>query len=67
MKIETVHGEVILKIPEGTQSGTTFKIKNKGVPHLRGAGNGDHLVEVVVNIPKGLSKKDKKALEEISL
>ena len=67
VKINTVHGEVVLKIPEGTQSGTTFKIKGKGVPKLRGAGTGDHFVEVGVFIPKGLSKKDKKNLEEINL
>ena len=67
VKVLTVHGEVILKIPEGTQSGTTFKIKGKGVPKLRGLGQGDHLVEVEVLIPKGLSKKDKKLLEEIDL
>lgn len=65
--IKTVQGEVILKIPEGTQSGTTFKIKGKGVPKLRGLGHGDHFVEVTVVIPKGLSRKNKKMLEEIDL
>ncbi|MFA5644156.1 MAG: molecular chaperone DnaJ [Patescibacteria group bacterium] len=67
IKIKTVHGDVVLKIPEGTQSGTVFKIKNKGVPKLRGGGNGDHFVEVMVNIPKSLSKKDRTKLEEIEL
>jgi molecular chaperone DnaJ len=65
--VNTVSGPVVLKIPEGTQSGTKFKMKGKGVPKLRGGGQGDHLVEVVVDIPKGLSKKDKKVLEEINL
>ncbi len=65
IKIETVHGEVVLKIPEGTQSKTKFKIKGRGIPKLRGGGNGDHYVEVIVDIPKGVSKKNKKILEEI--
>ncbi len=67
IKVETVHGEIWLKIPEGTQSKTSFKIKGKGVPKLRGSGNGDHLVEIVVDIPKGLSKKNKNLLEEIDI
>ncbi len=66
ININTVSGEFVLKIPEGTQSGTKFKIKGKGVPKLRGAGSGDHLVEVVVDIPKNLSRKDKKILEEVN-
>ena len=67
IKISTIHGEVILKIPEGTQSGTSFKLKSKGVPKLRGLGNGDHFVEITVNIPKGLSRKDKKIFETLEL
>lgn len=67
ININTVHGEFVLKIPEGTQSGTTFKIKGKGVTKLRNGGFGDHFVEVVVIIPKDLSKKDRKILEEINL
>jgi molecular chaperone DnaJ len=66
IKVKTVHGEIILKIPEGTQPGTVFKIKNKGVPKLRGTGNGDHFVEVLVKIPKSMSRKNKKILEEVN-
>jgi len=67
IKISTIHGEIILKVPEGTQSGTSFKLKGKGVPKLRGLGNGDHFVEITVNIPKGLSRKDKKVFETLEL
>ncbi|MBI4779193.1 molecular chaperone DnaJ, partial [Candidatus Falkowbacteria bacterium] len=57
-KIETitVDGPVELKIPEGTQSGRVFILRDKGVPHLNGRGRGNHLVEVVVNTPTGLSR-----------
>jgi len=63
--LETVHGEVKLKIPEGTQSGTIFKIKEKGVPKLHGRGQGDHYVRIIVNIPKSISKKQRNLLDEI--
>ncbi len=62
--IETVDGKVTLKIPEGTQSGKVFMLKSKGVPHLRGKGRGDHLVEVIVKTPTNLTKKQKQLLEE---
>lgn len=65
--IKTIHGDVVLKIPEGTQSGTVFKIRGKGVEKLKGSGMGDHFVEVSVKIPKGLSRKDKKTLEELNI
>jgi molecular chaperone DnaJ len=65
--IKTIHGDVVLKVPEGTQSGTTFKLKGKGIEKLRGSGLGDHFVKVLVKIPKSLSKKDKKILEELDI
>lgn len=67
IEIETIHAKIMLKIPEGTQSGTTFKIKEKGVPKLKGKGFGDHFVRVKVNIPKNLSKKDRKILEGMDI
>lgn len=65
--IKTIHGDVNLKIPEGTQSSTVFKLKGKGVPVLNGRGHGDHLVEIVVKTPKNLSKKQKEALKELGV
>jgi molecular chaperone DnaJ len=61
--VEVVDATVELKIPEGTQSGTTFRLRGKGVK--RGSGRGDHLVEIEVEIPKKLSKKARKLVEEI--
>lgn len=65
IQVETVDGPVELKIPEGTQSHTKFRLKGKGVPHLRVHGRGDQIVDAIVDIPKGLGRKAKKILEEI--
>jgi molecular chaperone DnaJ len=74
MEVETVDGKVDLKIPEGTQSGTVFKLKGKGVPHLNSRGlwggdnkRGDHLVEIIIKTPKNLTKKQKEILKELSI
>ena len=53
-----------LKIPEGTQTGTFFRMKNLGIPHLRGHGRGDLRVKVVVTTPTKLSEKQKTILRQ---
>jgi len=58
VQIKTVHGNVQLKIPAGTQSHTSFKLKNYGVPKLNSANRGDHFVKIIVEIPKKLSRKE---------
>jgi len=65
IEIETLDGKIKLKIPEGTQSGKVFLIKDKGVPHLQSRGRGDQLVEVIVKTPKDLSRKQKELLREL--
>lgn len=65
IEVETLDGSFDLKIPEGTQPNTIFRIKEKGIIHLRGRGRGDHFVEVKVIVPKSVSRKAKKALEEL--
>lgn len=65
IEIETIDGKVKLKIPEGTQSGKVFSIKDKGVPHLQSKGRGDQLVEVIVKTPKNLNRKQKELLKEL--
>lgn len=67
LEIKTVHGLITLKIPEGTQSGTVFRLKDKGVPKLNGKGVGDHFVKINVIIPKNLTKKQKQQLLEANL
>ena len=61
--VETVDGPVRMKIPAGTQSGTDFKLTNHGVPHLRGAARGSHIVTIIVDIPKKVSKHQRELLE----
>jgi len=64
IEVETVDGNVRMKVPAGTQSGTDFKLSGHGVPHLRGTGRGAHIVSVVVDTPTKLSKKQKDLLEQ---
>ncbi|MES2876697.1 MAG: molecular chaperone DnaJ, partial [Patescibacteria group bacterium] len=60
--VETVDGKVRMKIPAGTQSGTDFKLSGHGVPHLRSERRGAHIVQVIVDTPTKLSKKQKELL-----
>lgn len=61
--VKTVHGDVKLKIPAGTQEGTRFRLRGKGAPYMRGGGNGDQFTIVYIDVPKKLNKEQKKALE----
>lgn len=62
--VETVDGKIRMKVPAGTQSGTDFKLSGHGVPHLRGNGRGAHIVQIIVDTPTKLTKKQKELLEE---
>ncbi len=64
--VPTMEGDHKLKIPEGTQSGTSFRIKGKGVPVLNGHGKGDMFVEVRVQTPAKLSKRQRDLLSELA-
>ena len=61
--ISFVHGDVDMKIPAETQTGTVFRLRGKGAPRLRGKGNGDEKVTVTIETPKKLNKKQKLALK----
>lgn len=64
LEVQTLDGKARLKVPEGTQPGTNFRLRGKGVPHLRGHGRGDQHVIVNVDIPRKLSAKQKDILRE---
>ncbi len=63
VSVETIDGPVDLKIPAGTQPGAEFRLRGKGIPHLKRSGRGDHIVEVAVVVPKKLSREQKRILE----
>ncbi|MEK6266910.1 MAG: molecular chaperone DnaJ [Clostridium sp.] len=63
IKVPTVDGDVKYKVPAGTQSGTVFRLKSKGVPRVNGHGRGDQYVKVIVDVPKSLNDKQKIALK----
>ncbi|CUH94146.1 Chaperone protein DnaJ [Propionispora sp. 2/2-37] len=64
--VPTLDGKVKLRIPEGTQSGTIFRLKDKGIPHLRGNGRGDQHVRVKVLTPQKLSERQRSLLQEFA-
>lgn len=64
--VMTLEGQDKLKIPKGTQNGKTFRLKGKGIPHLRGYGRGDQIVQVLVKIPTNLNKKQEELLREFA-
>ncbi len=66
IEVPTLDGKVKYSLHEGTQTGSVFRLKNKGIPHIRGYGRGDQYVKVVVEVPKNLSKKQKGLLREFS-
>ena len=62
--VETVDGIVRMRVPAGTQSGTPFKLSGHGVPFRSDGDRGPHIVTIIVETPKNLSKKQKELLEE---
>ncbi|SET61627.1 molecular chaperone DnaJ [Oceanobacillus limi] len=66
VEVPTVHGKVKLKVPAGTQSGKTFRLKGKGVPNVRGYGHGDQHIQVRVITPTNLSDRQKELLREFN-
>jgi molecular chaperone DnaJ len=64
--IPAVDGEVTLKIPEGTQSGKELRIRGKGIPYLNEHGRGDLVVEVVVQIPRKLTRMQREQVRQLA-
>jgi molecular chaperone DnaJ len=65
IRVPTLDGEQALKVPEGTQSGATIKLRGKGVPVLNSHGKGDLYVELKVQTPGKLSKRQRELLQEL--
>jgi len=65
--VPTVDGDLKLKVRSGTQPHTLIKLKNKGMPHIRGRGRGDQYVRLVVQVPQKLSRHQKNLLKQLEL
>lgn len=66
IKVPTLYGEETLKIPEGTQTGTQFTLRGKGIQYVNSSRKGDMYITVTVEVPRGLSAKQKEILREFS-
>ena len=66
LEVPTLEGKVKYNIPEGTQTGTVFKLRGKGIPYIRGTGRGDLLFKVNIEVPKRLNEKQKELLREFA-
>jgi molecular chaperone DnaJ len=66
IEVPTIEGKHKMRIPPGTQSGALFRLKGKGIADLRGYGRGDHVVRVVVETPRKLTKRQQELLEEFA-
>lgn len=65
--VPTLTGQLKYTVPSGTQNGTTFRLRDQGVPYLQQSGKGDLLVTVNVEIPKRVSDKERQLLEQLAL
>ena len=66
IQVPTLDGKVEYEIPEGTQTGTVFRLKGKGIPKLRSNVRGDQYVKVTVEVPKKLNDKQKELVRQFA-
>jgi molecular chaperone DnaJ len=66
LMVKTLDGEERLKVPTGTQTGTVFRLRGKGMPALGGRGRGDLFVSVTVMTPTSLTREQRKLLEQLA-
>ncbi|QNU68549.1 molecular chaperone DnaJ [Ruminiclostridium herbifermentans] len=66
IEVPTLDGKVKYTVPEGTQTGSVFRLRGKGIPYLRGNGRGDQYVKVNIEVPKKLSERQKELLREFA-
>lgn len=66
LEIPTIDGKVKYEIPEGTQTGTTFRLRGKGIPQVNGRGRGDQYVTVHIETPRNLNREQKEALKKFA-
>ena len=66
LEIPTIDGKVKYDIPEGTQTGSTFRLRGKGIPSVNGRGRGYQYVTVYIETPRNLNREQKEALKKFS-
>jgi molecular chaperone DnaJ len=66
IQVPTLDGSESVKVPEGTQTGTTLRLRGKGMPDVSGRGHGDLFATVQVQTPRKLSREQRKLLEELA-
>jgi molecular chaperone DnaJ len=66
IKVPTLNGDEKIKVPKGTQHGKIFRLKGKGIPHLKGFRRGDQIVQTLVEVPTNLNKQEEKVLKEFA-
>jgi len=66
VEVPTLEGRGKMRVPPGTQPGTTLRIKGKGIPHRAGLGRGDQRVDVTVEVPTQLTDRQKDLLEQLA-
>lgn len=65
VEVPTLEGRHTLRIPQGVQSGKIFRLKGKGVPHVKGGGRGDQIIMVSVLTPTNLDENQRRLLREL--
>lgn len=65
LTVETIDGQVKIRVPAGTQPNTLIRLSGRGVKRIRGSGRGDHYVKIKVSVPKKVSHREKELLEEL--
>ena len=66
IEVPTLDGNIKLKLPASSQTGEVFKLRNRGIPHLRGRGRGDQFVKLCVVTPKSLTKEQRRLFEGLA-
>jgi len=66
VEVPTLYGKTKLNIPSGSQTGKVFRLKDKGIPHLRRGGRGDQLVRLFVVTPDSLTKQQRQLFQELA-
>lgn len=66
IEIPTIDGSVTQRFPEGTQYGTKFRLKGRGIPSIRGGARGDQYVRVIVEVPKNLTPRQRELMEQLA-